>query len=76
MAVITSAAKLPDGTFQLVYTNTPYGTNTVLTSTDMTVPLTNWTALGSGTEVLPGQFQFIDSQATNIPQRFYRVSSP
>ena len=76
LAVITSMAKLPDGTFQLVYTNIPYGTNTVLTSTDMTVPLTNWTALGSGTEVSPGQFQFIDPQATNIPQRFYRISSP
>lgn len=76
LAVITSAAKLPDGTFQLVYTNIPYGTNTVLTSPDMTVPLTNWTALGSGTEVSPGQFQFIDPQATNFPQRFYRISSP
>ena len=76
LPVITSAAKLPDGTFQIVYTNLPYGTNTVLTSTDMTVPLTNWTALGSGAEVLPGQFQFIDPQATNFPQRFYRISSP
>jgi hypothetical protein len=76
LPVITSAAKLPDGTFQLVYTNLPYGTNTVLTSTDMTVPLTNWTALGSGAEVSPGQFRFIDSQATNFPQRFYRISSP
>jgi len=76
LAVITSAAKLPDGSFQLVYTNTPYGTNTVLTSTDMTVPVTNWTALGSGAEVLPGQFQFIDPQATNGPQRFYRIRSP
>ena len=76
LPVITSAARLPNGTFQLVYTNLPYGTNTVLTSTDMTVPLTNWAALGSGVEVLPGQFQFIDPQATNVPQRFYRISSP
>ena len=76
VAVITSAAKLADGSFQLVYTNIPYGTNTVLASTDMTVPLTNWTALGSGVEVVPGQFQFIDPQATNLPQRFYRITSP
>jgi hypothetical protein len=76
LAVITSAARLPDGSFQLVYTNTPFGTNTVLTSMDMTVPPTNWTPLGSGVEVLPGQYQFIDPQATNIPQRFYRISSP
>ena len=76
LAVITSAVRLSDGSFQLVYTNAPYGTNTVLTSTDMTMPLTNWTALGSGMEVSPGQFQFIDPQATNLPQRFYRISSP
>ena len=43
---------------------------------DMTVPLTNWTTLGSGVENSPGQFQFIDLQATNLPQRFYRISSP
>jgi len=76
LPVIISAAKLPDGTFQLVYTNLPFGTNTVLTSTDMTVPSTNWTALGSGVEVSPGQFLFIDPQTTNIPQRFYRIGSP
>jgi hypothetical protein len=76
VAVITDATRLPDGTFQLIYTNIPYGTNTVLASTDMTVPLANWTTLGSGTEILPGQFQFIDPQATNFSQRFYRISSP
>lgn len=36
----------------------------------------NWTVLGAMTETSPGQFQFTDSQATNHPQRFYRVRSP
>jgi len=37
--------------------------------------LTNWTALGGVTEISPGQFQFTDPQATNSPQRFYRVQA-
>jgi hypothetical protein len=40
------------------------------------MPLSNWTTLGAATEVSPGQFQFTDPQATNTPQRFYRVRSP
>ncbi len=75
-AVIMSVTTLPDGSFQIVYTNTPSGTNTVWASPDMTVPVTNWTVLGSGVEVLPGQFQFTDPEATNFLQRFYRISSP
>src|SRR5688572_21903782 len=35
--------------------------------------VTNWVALGSVTEVSPGQFQFTDRQTTNSHQRFYRV---
>ena len=37
-----------------------------------------WSNLGPATEIPPGsgQFQFTDHQATNHPQRFYRVSSP
>ncbi len=38
--------------------------------------LTNWIALGSATQSSPGQFFFLDSGATNRPQRFYRVRSP
>jgi len=48
----------------------------VAAATDAALPLSNWTALGGVTELSPGWFQFTDPQATNSPQRFYRVRSP
>jgi hypothetical protein len=48
----------------------------MLTTTNLPLPLTNWTSLGGVTEVLPGQFQFTYTQAANNPARFYRVRSP
>ena len=49
---------------------------TVLATTNLLLPLTNWTVLGTVTDNPPGQFQFSDPQATNHPLRFYRVRSP
>jgi hypothetical protein len=37
---------------------------------------TNWIWDGPATEVSAGQFQFSDYSATNLPRRFYRISSP
>ena len=73
---------LPNGTFQFAFTNTSGGTNmnensvTVLATTNLLLPLSNWTVLGAVTDSPPGQFQFSDPQATNRPLRFYRVRSP
>ena len=49
---------------------------TTLATTNLALPLANWSVLGGVTEVSAGQFQFTDSQATNSPQRFYRFHSP
>jgi len=46
-----------------------------LASTNISLPLSNWTSLGGITEISPGQFQFTDPQATNIPNRFYLIRS-
>jgi hypothetical protein len=50
--------------------------STVFAATNSSLPLANWTTLGSATEVSSGQFQFTDPQATNNAKRFYRVRSP
>jgi hypothetical protein len=57
-------------------TNTSENTVTVLTTTNLLLPLTNWTVLGTVTDSPPGHFQFTDPQAINHPLRFYRVRSP
>jgi alpha-tubulin suppressor-like RCC1 family protein len=73
---ISGLAKPAGGAFQFTFTNNPGARFTVLMTTDLALPLANWTPIGSALEVFPGQFQFSDPQATNDAARFYRVRSP
>jgi len=59
-----------------VFTNAPNLDFTVLTSTNVALPLADWTVLGNIPEISPGQYQFTDPGATNFQRRFYRVVSP
>lgn len=70
---LTGSELLPNGAFQVSFTNTPGASFSAMATTNLALPLSNWTALGGVTEGSPGQFQFTDPQATNRPQRFYRV---
>ena len=74
---LTDLTILSDGTVQFslnnIFTNATF---TVLSSSNLLLPLTNWTVLGSLTNNGSGQCQFTDLTATNGGQRFYRVSSP
>ncbi len=72
---VTNVVRLSGGACQFTFTNLPALGFTVLAATDQTLPLDSWTVLGCATEVSPGRYQFTDSQATNFPQRFYRVRS-
>jgi N-acetylneuraminic acid mutarotase len=71
--IVLTATTLPNAQLQMTFTNTPGFSFNALASTNVSLPLSNWTALGDVTEVSPGHFQFTDSQATNSAQRFYRV---
>ncbi|HUZ06256.1 MAG TPA: hypothetical protein VMV89_02075 [Candidatus Paceibacterota bacterium] len=62
--------------FQFTFTNAPGADFTVLTSTNVALPLTNWTVLGEVMQAAPGQYQFTDPQAITNKIRFYRVRSP
>ena len=48
----------------------------MLTATNVSLPLANWTVLGEVNQVAPGQYQFTDPQAATNTARFYRVRSP
>jgi hypothetical protein len=73
--ILTNPAKVTNG-FQFSFTNTPGASNWVYATTNLAVPFTNWSNLGSATEVTAGHFQFTDTQATNNLRRFYRVGTP
>ena len=67
---------LSNGTFQFAFSNSDLGaTFTVLTTTNLSLPLSNWTVVGLATNTAPGLFQF-STGTTNYPQGFYRVRSP
>jgi hypothetical protein len=62
---------LGDGTVQFVFTSTPGASFTVLGTADPALPLSGWTVLGPVAEIAPGEYQFIDLQATNNALQFY-----
>ena len=67
---------LSNGRFQFAFSNNDLGVSfTMLTTTNLSLPLTNWTVIGSATNITPGVFQF-STDTTNSPQGFYRARSP
>ena len=73
---LTGMTRLPNGSFRFGFTNQIGLPFTVLTATNVALPLSNWVVLGAPIEAPPGQYQFTDPQATNNLQRFYHVHSP
>ena len=61
--------------FQLSFTGSAGRPYTVRASTDLTVPLTNWPALATGT-FGSNSAVFQDTASTNSPRRFYLISTP
>jgi hypothetical protein len=64
-----------NGVFQFAFGDTQNTSFTVLSATNLSLPLSNWTVVGSASNIGPDLFQFTDPQATNT-QRFYSVRSP
>ncbi len=75
-AVITNVEILEDGSLQLDFTAPAGGTYPVRANTDLDVPVSTWTEVGTASETSPGQFQFIDMDAPDHARRFYVVETP
>jgi hypothetical protein len=73
---LVNMTKLGNGNVQFGFTNLSGPNYSVLATTNAAVPLNTWSNLGPAVEAPPGTFQFTDPQATNFPQRYYRVKSP
>jgi hypothetical protein len=73
-----SAWTAPGGArcFQCTFSSVTNADFTVLATTNLALPLPDWTMLAPAIQYSPGQYQFTDPGATNYPQRFYRVVSP
>jgi hyaluronate lyase len=64
------------GQFQIQLTGNSNFTQTVLATTNLALPLSNWTVLGVATQISSGIFQFTDLKMTNNVQQYYRLRSP
>jgi hypothetical protein len=73
--LLSQPTKLKTGAVQFTFRNPPGLSFSVLSTSNLAVPMTNWTVLGTAVETLPGRYQFTDATA-NSSQRFYRVRSP
>jgi hypothetical protein len=66
-----TGTQLGNGKFQLNFTSITGLNFSILAATNFTTAATNWTALGSPTEVAAGQYQFTDTTTNSL--RCYRV---
>jgi hypothetical protein len=62
--------------FQFQFTGPSNSTYTVLSTTNVALPLSNWLPLSPVIETSPGQYQFTDTNAPAGPQRFYLLRWP
>jgi len=71
-----SVQMLAKGVLQFVFTNSPSNSFIVLSATNLTLPLSNWTVVGTASNIASEVYQFTSQPTTNDLQRFYRVRSP
>ena len=67
---------LGGGVFQFSLTNPNGLPFSILASTNLALPLSQWTVIGAPTQMVPGQFQFTDPAALLCPSRFYSARWP
>jgi len=67
---------LANGSFEFRFLSLPVASFTVLATTNLSAPFSDWTVLGGVTEFAPGLYQFTDANASNYPQRYYRIRYP
>ncbi len=62
-----------NGALMFGFSSSPDASFTVLASTNVALPLGQWSILGPPVQDPPGQYTFTDWGATNYPRRFHRV---
>lgn len=64
------------GSSATIFTNLPRRTFTALTSTNLALPLAQWTELPTLVENPAGQYRITHADTNAPPQRFYGIKSP
>lgn len=74
--LLTSPSPAANGRVAFGFTSVSNTDFAVLATTNLALPLGQWSILGETIQNAPGQYEFTDSAATNFPLRFYDVVSP
>ena len=64
------------GQFQVKFNGDANLSYSVIGTTDLFLPLTNWPVMGPALFQGNNSFLYIDTEVTNVPRRFYRMRSP
>jgi hypothetical protein len=68
------AVQMPgNGGIQITFSNAAGIGSTVLSTTNLSLPVFLWSMVGTASNVAPGMFQFTVQPSTNEPQRFYTI---
>jgi streptogramin lyase len=73
---LTNLQLLSNGVVQFAFTNIPGAVFTVLSASNLSLPLREWTVAGSATNIASNVFQFTSQPGANDVRRFYTVRSP
>jgi DNA-binding beta-propeller fold protein YncE len=77
LPALAGVQMLGKGVVQFAFTNAAQGASfTVLSTTNLALPLSEWTVAGTAANTAPGVFQFTSQPTTRDAQRFYILSSP
>jgi hypothetical protein len=74
--VLSNVQALGKGVLQFSFTNYPGAVFTVLSTADLSLPLSNWTVAGTATNIASDLFRFTSQPTTGNAQLFYTVRSP
>jgi hypothetical protein len=73
---LTGVQALSNGAIQFSFRNNPSASFTVLSTTNISLPLATWTVVGPATNISSDLFEFTSQPTTNDQQRYYTVRSP
>lgn len=74
--ILTGVEMLANGILQFSFTNAQSAVFTIVSTTNLMLPLREWTVVGKPVETPPGVYQFTSQSTTNNTQIFYCVLSP
>ena len=60
----------------MLLASTPGSTNRLWATTNLSLPFSQWQLIATNTADTTGLFQFIDTNTSGAPAKFYILSSP